>query len=305
MRRIFQKNWKPPIGIKQSRVEKIAEALAYKDFNVDIKILKKDEIWKMQHALKRIRDNLHTSLEELNTQLSKTAANSNRLNRVIIESSNALGVITDNMGAMKTKADAQNLSMENTVDSVEAIIQYIDSLDHTVQSRVTHITESSAVIQDMVSNIASIRSEVTRTSRTTGLLIKSSEAGHKMILKLNEESSRLQERSAILQGANKTIADIAGQTNILNAAIEAAHAGEAGKGFAVVAGEIRKLSEAISGEIKKMEQGIEQISLVSQETVGSMDTIFTEIKNVNDSFTVVNHAVEAQAVGGTKVLSTL
>jgi methyl-accepting chemotaxis protein len=118
-------------------------------------------------------------------------------------------------------------------------------------------------------------------SRTTGILIKSSDAG---------------------------------QTNILamNAAIEAAHAGEAGKGFAVVAGEIRKLaelsakeSEAISGEIKKMERAIEQISLVSQETIGAMDTIFTEIRNMDDSFTIVNHAVEAQAVGGTKVLSAL
>jgi methyl-accepting chemotaxis protein len=166
----------------------------------------------------------------------------------------------------------------------------------------------------MVANINSIRSVVAGVNKIADTLSKSSSSGHAMLLKLADEVKRMHEQSATLQNANKTIADIAGQTNILamNAAIEAVHAGEAGRGFAVVAGEIRKLAElsgkestSISAEIKKLEQAIEQIGAVSNDTVGAMDMIFREIEAMHASFATMNNAVEKQAIGGGQILTAL
>ncbi|MHC6203105.1 methyl-accepting chemotaxis protein [Breznakiellaceae bacterium SP9] len=295
-------------------LEQISVSLSDMDFNVAIQQFRKDEIGNIQQALIKIRDSLHKAMNDLKEHLEKMTMTDNQLNEVIAESSDALGIITGNMEAMQIETDVQTQSVVQTSGAIDKIISSIGSLDSAVYTQAAHITESSAAIEQMVANIASIRSVVAGTKKTTATLSKSSVQGHAMLVKLAEEVSRMHEQSATLQNANKTIADIAGQTNILamNAAIEAAHAGESGKGFAVVAGEIRKLAElsgkesaAISTEIKKLEQAIRQIGTVSNETVGAMDTIFKEINSMDDSFAVVSSAVEEQAGGGGQIITAL
>jgi methyl-accepting chemotaxis protein len=295
-------------------VEGAANALAALDFEAVISHFRKDEIGDIQRALIKIRDSLRKAMDDLKANLSNMSANSKRLNTVIVESSDALGTITGNMDVMQTETDTQRESVAQTSNALNEIINSIDSLDKAVYTQAAHITQSSAAIEEMVANIASIRLVVAKVTKTTDTLSRSSASGHSMLIKLTEAIKRIQDQSATLQNANKTIADIVGQTNILamNAAIEAAHAGESGKGFAVVAGEIRKLAElsgkesnAISEEITKIKRGIEQITRVSNQTVGAMDTIFTEIKAMDESFTQVNHAVEEQSAGGSQILIAL
>ena len=295
-------------------LERIAEALADMDFSVDIQKFRPDEIGNIQQALIRIRDSLRKAIDELNDHLLKAVAIGKQLNMVIMESSESLGVINGSLDVMEHETWDQMASVARPSNAIEEIAGSIDSLNTAVYTQAAHIGESSAAIEQMVTNIGSIRTVVGKVGKTTGALGKSSAAGHTMLTKLAEEVFRMHEQSATLQNANKTIADIAGQTNILamNAAIEAAHAGESGKGFAVVAQEIRKLaelagkeSEGVSAEIKKLEQAIERIGGVSQETVAAMDTIFTTIKDLDGSFGVVNNAVDEQSTGGAQILAAL
>ncbi|MDR2519117.1 MAG: methyl-accepting chemotaxis protein [Spirochaetaceae bacterium] len=298
--------------IKELRT--VAGILASLNFDVGIKQFRRDEIGETQKALMQIRDSLCRAIDDLNAHLLRMTDNGKRLNTVVAESFDALERITGDMNAMQNQAEEQLESVSQTSGAVDEIARSIDTLDNAVHTQAAHITQSSAAIEEMVANIGSIRSVVGSVSKATDTLTKSSHTGHTMLVRLAEEVARMREQSATLQNANKTIADIAAQTNILamNAAIEAAHAGESGRGFAVVAQEIRKLaelsgkeSEGISTEIKKLEQAIGRIGNASHETVAAMDAIFTEIKALDSSFAVVNQAVEEQAQGGGQILTAL
>lgn len=141
-------------------VERVADALVGMNFEVDIRKFRSDEIGKMQRSLLKIRDSLHKALEELNNHLAKMTWSSKHLNTVIVESSDALGVIAGTMDAMQNKADSQIQSVKNVSVSIAEITGHIDSLDQAVKTQSSHITQSSAAIEQMVANVDSIRSVV-------------------------------------------------------------------------------------------------------------------------------------------------
>lgn len=258
---------------------------------------------------------LRDEMDETNKHhLAQSVKKNKKLNEVVVESFEAIENIRMHIEGVESKIQNQVQSIKGASSSAHDIFEQLDSFQKKVLMQADSIAQSTKAIEHMVSNLDSVRSIALETRETAETLMKSSDTGHKMLVNLTENMKQIEKQSAALIGANKIIAGIAGQTNILamNAAIEAAHAGESGRGFAVVASEVRKLaelstkeSETISVAIKSMEKVIEQIGDVSQTTVESMEEIFSGVKDMSASFTEVDKAVEVHAAEGSQVVNIL
>jgi methyl-accepting chemotaxis protein len=134
-----------------------------------------------------------------------------------------------------------------------------------------------------------------------------------LIAKLEETSGGIQavvRQSENLIEANRLVADVANQTNLLamNAAIEAAHAGEAGKGFSVVADEIRSLAETtaeqsreISATLKAVVEAIRKIDEDNQETLRSFNKTNDAINEITDLIARLREFTESFTRGSHQV----
>ena len=176
------------------------------------------------------------------------------------------------------------------------------------------MTEASAAIEEMVSNIASGSRSMDAMARQFDALLGASRSGKELQAAVGERIAQIADRSRALLEANEVIAGIASQTNLLamNAAIEAAHAGEAGKGFSVVADEIRRLSETAAEQSDTIGRDLSSVQAAISEVVGSshdseiaFDGVASRITETERLVREMRDALGEQSEGGAQVLEAL
>lgn len=246
---------------------------------------KKDEMERNNEKVMNVLGSVQTlsdRLQNAGVSLSQISENESTLavelaatSEQLVESSNSLGIKTDESMA--------NLSELNEWAGVVA-----ESVEK-VESSSREVLDKSIASQELLNNLRTINSEVKESMKlTTDIAEKLSAAVQEIGVTLN------------------LISDISSSTNLLalNASIEAARAGEAGRGFAVVATEVGNLANStqqslteVQAVIERVQNNVRDINLQIDENsskLGTQSEYFADVfTSMQDMTKLLNISVDA------------
>ena len=259
---------------------------AERDLTRRIDICSVDELATISGMVNTFCANLSRDMESIKRAQERLSGFGSRLGDDATESAAAVKQITENIDRVKQKAKDQAQSVTESSCAVHQIAKTIESLDGLIQDQSASVTESSASIEQMVGNISAINNSIGQMASEFAGLSLTAKTGSEHQRITSERINAITERSEALIQANRVIAKIAAQTNLLamNAAIEAAHAGDAGRGFSVVADEIRKLAETSARETNNIKKELALVRSAVADVVAASNSS-------NESFLLVSNKI--------------
>ena len=301
-----------PLKVVRESIHEIASGDA--DLTQQIVVKSNNEIGALGDGFNAFMEKLRTIIGGVKDSKEILGDVNVGLQNRIEENGRSIEAIIGDLNDIDSQVQNQANSVSQTVSAVEEISQNIQSLENMIETQSSGVVEASAAVEEMIGNISSVNNSVGYMAQSFDSLIQNTEAGIQRQNDVNQRIHNIEEQSKALQTANKTISDIAGQTNLLamNAAIEAAHAGEAGKGFSVVADEIRKLSETSSAqsktireELKKIEGSINDVVNASQASTDMFNEVSNSITQTQQLVLQIKGAMEEQQEGSKQIGAAL
>jgi len=273
-----------------------------------------DELGRLSSAFDAFAEKLSASLGGIKARASSLASLSGRLSDNAMAAKKAIESIEEAAVHAREIGAEQALAVRESGGAVEELARNIESLDGLIADETANVHESSASIEEMIANIGAVAMGMERLGARFAALLDAAREGRARHEESAKEIRLISERSAGLEEANKVIAGIASQTNLLamNAAIEAAHAGEAGKGFAVVADEIRRLAEnaqgqsrGISEELAGIGEGIAAAARAAGVAESAFGKVMEEIRSTDALLSESRAAMAEQKEGSSQILKAV
>jgi methyl-accepting chemotaxis protein len=284
------------------------------DLTVRVPVKGNDEFSELGSDVNQFINLLQSLVQKLNGAQVALEQIGNELGVNSQETASATNEIMANINSVRMQAETQSAAVSETSNVLENSREHVGELVDLVNNQVAGITQASAAIEEMISNISAVSNSVKMMSESFKILGYNVGDGNQKLENVGARVNQMAAQSKMLIQANNMIAQVASQTNLLamNAAIEAAHAGEAGRGFSVVADEIRKLAETsaaqsknIYSELKEISGSIDDVVGLSQEAQNSFDAIVNQL-NVTDSImSQIDNAMTEQSAASTQILDAL
>jgi methyl-accepting chemotaxis protein len=287
---------------------------AKKDLTRRVYICSVDEVGTIAGMVNDFSENMEQGMREIKNSQRMLSASGVSLKQEAGVMADSLSRLSGGMERVRQESGEQTRGVGESSAAVEAIAKNIAALDHSITLQSSSAGQASAAVEELVGNIRSIGSMVDRMLDQFKTVAAAASEGGRIQQESGERVREIVAESEALQEANRIIATIAAQTNLLamNAAIEAAHAGDAGRGFAVVADEIRKLAETSSRESAKISAELKQIAGTIDGIVkgsGASTQAFTlvagRVSETGKLVYEVNNAIKEQQEGADQVLRSL
>ncbi|ADK79804.1 methyl-accepting chemotaxis protein [Sediminispirochaeta smaragdinae] len=307
---IVQKSLSRTIVQPVARLKGLLEQGMNGDVTVRSRELAQDEIGFLSRTSTKFFITLDENFQAIKSESQQLISNKEILNREVERVHGAISEIVASIDEAENNVAGQARQVDNTAVTVEALGKGVELLNKALEQQKEHIISSNEVAASFDRQGEEIRQAVESAMQGGELLDRQNRTTYD---KLEETSGGIQavvRQSENLIEANRLVADVANQTNLLamNAAIEAAHAGEAGKGFSVVADEIRSLAETtaeqsreISATLRAVVEAIRKIDEDNQETLRSFNKTNDAINEITDLITRLREFTESFTRGSHQV----
>jgi methyl-accepting chemotaxis protein len=275
---------------------------------------RKDEVGVLGRSLNAFLDTLARLVRGIKVSETEIAGIADHLGDHARRTDESVQSINVSLTSLLEDSRLLNESTARSTGAVSVSTQGIERLEKVISEQSASVSEASSSIEEVLGNIASVTSLTERMARQFEVVALTSQEGQAVQKRTSAQILDIARHSQSLLDANKAIATIASQTNLLamNAAIEAAHAGDAGRGFSVVADEIRKLAENSSQQSKVIRQDIAEVQKAIADVVASSEVlgaafarVDTKIFETGEIVNSVKSAMEEQGAGSQQILHVL